>query len=552
LSRASRNVLIALIILVCIGTGLWGYASDSWREPDDTGDESAYLDQAAWIAEHGGPIGFLKLCYTGRFPHFAANPLLPATASAFAERDLHFVRPARLFKAVLTTLSLIALFLLTARLAGWERAAWLVLLLVLSRNWLNKSAVFTIDPIIYAMIFVDWLLIAGLWKPKGRWLWAGALFGLSLMAKGTSWLMLGGLIAAAILRLVFYKDRFTLLRSRGMWLNGALFLAGFLALSSPYTLNTVLRGEFLDRYVPFAALWRDRPGQDERVDEVSEGAADYFRTRGPVAAAKRLAWGMTRMAPRFAGVFACSKEAPKPIWLGTVFLSAAFVALALWRIARYAPPWVRWVTICFLGVGFLLHSWWAAVTYASRFAATFGPVLAWFAAEGIAVTLDRKRAVRAWAVHAAAVVALAALLVSNGRRLPASPAETIPLEPDYQRLMTWYDENVVTEERVCIHTFKLGWRFRFVWMLGDTRWSDLPPFEDYEAFMNFADESDAAYFIVIRDAVALREPLLGAYFADDPETGLRLKAPLPGWRRIFADEDGVTDYICYERKRGEP
>ena len=39
--------LIVLTLALCILTGIWGYCHECSREPDDTGDESAYLSESA-------------------------------------------------------------------------------------------------------------------------------------------------------------------------------------------------------------------------------------------------------------------------------------------------------------------------------------------------------------------------------------------------------------------------------------------------------------------------------------------------------------------------
>ena len=164
--------------------------------------------------------------FRGAISRQGTYPLLAVAASPFASRDLAFIRPARLFKSALTALALIGIFLVTGRLTSWDRGAWLVAMIALSRNWLGKAGVFTIDPIIYALIFLAWLLIAGLWRPKGRWLWAGAAFGLAWMAKGTALLLLAGLIGAVAWRLAFGRDRIRLLSSARFWMAGVSVRGG--------------------------------------------------------------------------------------------------------------------------------------------------------------------------------------------------------------------------------------------------------------------------------------------------------------------------------------
>ena len=331
--------LIVLTLALCILTGVWGYCRECSREPDDSGDESAYLSESAWIAEHGGIRGYLRLCFQGRYQQTGTYPLLAVAASPFASRDLAFIRPARLFKSALTTLALVGIFLVTGRLTSWDRGAWLVAMIALSRNWLGKAGVFTIDPIIYALIFLAWTLIAGLWRPKGRWLWAGAAFGLAWMAKGTALLLLAGLIGAVAWRLAFGRDRLRLLKSARFWMAGVLFAAGMAVTAAPLLVQTTLASRSenpLTRYLP-NGLWMDSWSQRLEInpESASQGMTGFFQRHGLAGAAKRLILGMVHQAPRFVGVFAIDKEAPKAPWVLTLVCNALWVLTVLPSSSRW-------------------------------------------------------------------------------------------------------------------------------------------------------------------------------------------------------------------------
>lgn len=564
----SSSRLIVLTLALCILTGVWGYCHECSREPDDTGDESAYLSESAWIAEHGGICGYLRLCSQGRYQQTGTYPLLAVAASPFASRDLAFIRPARLFKSALTALALVGLFLVAGWRTSWDRGAWLVAMIALSRNWLGKAGVFTIDPIIYALIFPAWLLIAGLWRPNGRWLWAGAAFGLAWMAKGTALLLLAGLIGAVAWRLAFGRDRLRLLSSARFWIAGALFAAGMAVTAAPLLMQTTLasRSESaLTRYLP-AGLWLDSWSQRLEInpERASQGMSGYLQRHGLMGAAKRLVQGMADQAPRFAGVFAIDKEAPKTLWVLTLACSAVLFALAVRGLLRERDSWARSYTILFVLAGFLLYSWFSAISYASRFAATFGPVFAWYAAAEVEPLL-RRLAERGWAARpelgeavprrvlaGIIVLLIVCLVISNGKRLPASAREPLPLKPDYAKLMAWYDQNVVRTGAVCIHTMDLGWRFRFLWLLPPSRGVAMRLAPDFAAFMAWADKVNAEYLLLARPALEYADflkPAFGAFIRDDPTAGLVQIAPIPGWQRVMEDRAGVCDYLIYRRQR---
>ena len=233
-------------------------------------------------------------------------------------------------------------------------------------------------------------------------------------------------------------------------------------------------------------------------------------------------------------------------------------------IVSEQDSWARSYTILFVLAGFLLYSWFSAITYASRFAATFGPVIAWYAAAELALLL-RRLAERRWptrpelreAVPRRVVAGIIALLIlclviSNGNRLPASPREPLPLKPDYAKLMAWYDQNVARTGAVCVHTMDLGWRFRFLWLLRPSRAVAMPKAPDFAGFMAWADKVEADYLLLARPAleyVDFLKPPLGDFIRDDETAGLVQVAPIPGWQLVMEDEDGVCDYLIYQRRR---
>ena len=273
---------------------------------------------------------------------------------------------------------------------------------------------------------------------------------------------------------------------------------------------------------------------------------------------------MSEQAPRFAGVFAIDKESPKALWVLTLICSAGLFALAVRGIVREQDSWARSYTILFVLAGFLLYSWFSAITYASRFAATFGPVFAWYAAAELQPLL-RRLAERRWAarpelreaVPRRAVAGIIALLilclaVSNGKRLPADPREPLPLKPDYAKLMSWYDQNVARTGAVCIHTMDLGWRFRFLWLLRPSRAVAMRKAPDFAGFMAWADKVRADYLLLARPAPEYADFLklpLGDFIRDDAAAGLVQTAPIPGWQPVMEDRDGVCDYLIYRRQR---
>jgi hypothetical protein len=118
--------------------------------------------------------------------------------------------------------------------------------------------------------------------------------------------------------------------------------------------------------------------------------------------------------------------------------------------------------------------------------------------------------------------------------------------------MTWYDQNVARTGAVCVHTMDLGWRFRFLWLLGPSHAIKMPKAPDFASFVTWSDKVGAEYLLLARPAPEYADflrPSLGGYIRDDPAAGLVQTAPIPGWRRVMEDRDGVCDYLIYQRQR---
>jgi len=402
------------------------------------------------------------------------------------------------------------------------------------------------------------------------------------MAKGTALLLLAGLIGAVAWRLAFGRDRLRLLRSARFWMAGILFAAGMAVTAAPLLVQTTLASHSesaLTRYLP-AGLWMDSWSQrlETNPERASQEMSGFLQRHGVAGAGERLVRGMISQAPRFAGVFSIDKESPRALWVLTLICSAVLFALAVRGIVREPAlrssaasaggeeqdRWARLYTILFILAGFLLYSWFSAITYASRFAATFGPVFAWYAAAELQSLLRRlaercrperpelHEAVPRHVLRWILMLLCFCLFLSNGTRLPANPREPLPLKPDYAKLMSWYDQNVARTGAACIHTMDLGWRFRFLWLLPPSRAVQMPIAPDFDAFQAWADKAGAEYLLLARPAPEYADflkPTLGDFIRDDANTGMVQIAPIPGWQLVMSDRDGVCDYLIYQRQR---
>ena len=282
-------------------------------------------------------------------------------------------------------------------------------------------------------------------------------------------------------------------------------------------------------------------------------------------AAKRLIQGMGEQAPRFVGVFAIDKEAPKALWVLTLACSAVLFALAVRGMVREQDSWTRLYTILFVLAGFLLYSWFSAITYASRFAATFGPVFAWYAAAEIQPLLRQLAECRwparpelhegrPWGAH------------RRGHRRPADPLPghqqwkspaRAPKRAAAAEAGLREAHGLVRSERGA-HRRSLhphdGSRLAIPVPLAaaPVRALQMPKAPGFAGFMAWADKARADYLLLARPAPEYADflkPTLGGFIRDDPAAGLVQIAPIPGWQLVMEDGDGVCDYLIYQRRR---
>ena len=563
--RERIALLLAAALILCVFGGTTLIESRGLPLADDS-DEPAYFDEACSIAEHGGAAGFVRECFKGRYPYDNRHPLVQLAVSPWARRSVGSARPMRATKVVLALVGAGILFVICARMISLPASLAVFALLLVSRNWFMKTRVLCAEPVVYALFFVAWALISGLWKPRGRWLWAGLFAGAAWMAKGTAVLLLAALPPAAIAWL--------LLRRFGVWPRpteagqvargraAALFCLGFLLVSLPLLYrNTVCFGNPLHNRNS-QLMWADdwsahllTPGQKA---EKPLTAWVYFRTHSVATMARRMGRGIVKQTPRLFGALAAHPSSAGPAYPITLVLSACIVALGLAWTARNLLTWAGLYTMLLVGTGFLLFAWYSPVTYSSRFAATFAAVLAVQAARadfrptrGI---LKRLRKSAPWPAVALAAGASALMLARLPASIPKARQKSLPMTPEFRFLLDWYEREAVPEHAVCFETPYLGPRYGFHWLLGDSvAIHPIPPVAYFAALLARMDAAGARYLVIERDSLAERRRILDNYFGCDSTGQLIVKRAPPGWSIYKDDPFPPRDFVILRRESpGKP
>lgn len=557
-ARAALWLGVALVVLF----GVAAYSESLWLPPVDDSDEAAYFDEACWIAEHGGALAFPSLCLRGEYPYDNRHPLTAWAVSPWAKRSLDAVRPMRAAKAFMAACAVALTLFACRRMMPPLPALAVTALLAVSQNWFMKSRVVCVEPMIYALFFLSWALVSGLWRPPARWLWAGLAMGATYFAKGTAGILLLALPVALVIHAAI--GHFTATkepappRRRVDWRPWALFLVGFILCAGLLLARNSVRfgAPFYNRNS--ALMWADDDGAQHWTPE--QRAANpltlrsYLQRHSLGDIAERLGGGIVKQAPRFMGALAVDASSGAVARGATLLLSAAVVLLGLLIALRRWRTWEGVYTIVLVGSGFLLFAWHAPITSASRFAATLAPpcvALAFIAPPPLPATwLDR---LRRWAVPAMFGIVLLALLFffarTDWRRLGA-PTGAPPTTPEYRFLLDWLRQHCVAEGNACCESPFLAPRYPLRWLLPTSApLTDVPPYPGFAALQERMDAEGARYLIVERDSMRDRWPVFRDHFDVSPDGGLVVKSLPKGWRVSASDPVAPCDFVILERER---
>jgi len=537
------------------------YSAAMASAPTEDSDEPGYMDEACWIAEHGGVPGFARACVKGEYPFYQRHPLVNVIASPWAGRSLDRLRPARAAKAAASVAALAMIMAGVWRMAGPAAGVGLAALVAVSNNWFAKGPILTAEPVVYGPFFLMWAFMAGKLKPRGRWFWAGAMWGLAYMTKGTALAALAALpVAWAAWALVRRRsaDAAPLRKSwRPLAIAAAGFVAGAVVCAWPLLARNAVRfGNPLSNLasdVMWLDSWAEHVPLYEDPDAPRPTPWSYLRTHSAAQIARRAVFGLRMQTPRLLGGVASDPAFGRPVWAATLALSAALVVLGLAAAARERASWAGVFTLCLTGVGFALFVWYAYISYASRFVATFAPILAACAVADRPKLARLPRIPQAWRTRAAAAAACAAVaLMALHTRwdhvgLPRGP---VPTTPEFRFLLDWHRDKVVAERAVCFQTPYLAPRFAMEWLLDPKDMIfQVPLLDSFDRLQRYMDARRAKYLVVERDSLRERLELLSEYFEITPDNALRVKAVPPGWAVATIDPYLPLDFVILERLR---
>lgn len=545
LRLARWGALVCAIVLAAL-CGLSAYARSNANLP--WLDECNYLHEACWIAENGGAGGFVREVFRGGYPFDSRNPGLPLLGSFVTERSLAGVRPFRVLTAVLTTVALAGLYLLLARAAGWKAGLFAVAVLAGSNVWFNTTAILGVEPFVYLPYAAAWMLLAGWWKPRWRWFWAGLCAGLAYSFKGTTNVLALAAGCALICEMLarWREDRAALHAKLkpAAWSLSAFVLGG-LAGAWPVLLNHTLRYGSPWQKKNTDVFWMD--SYEQRLSGGTFTPFEYLRTHGLGEVFERLCAGLLQQGGHLWDTVADSG----PWWH---VLAPVMLVLAAYGLCSDHDRWRRNVSLALALLFVVLFAWWARFGNVERFTGNIGSLIALYTVVGARGLMRRGAGFKRWRLGITSGL-LCLLLLGAGWRLAqgiqirelAMPPQPLQPPASYANLRGWFMEHAVTRRELTLVPGYFRPRHDLFWLLPQPHAIALmPPVEDYSAFMRWADECRARWLIIEANSWRDREILLAPYLQTNSQGGLYFA--LPGWQLVALDESQPQPaYLIYTR-----
>lgn len=556
-SSALRRSLRRLRLLAPLAVGalallaaLSGYARSANAIP--WLDECNYLNEANWIAEHGGPLGFLSESLRGNYPFDSRTPGLPLLGSLATQRSLAGVRPFRALNAALAFAALLGLYYLLKQAAGWRVGLFAVAVLSASGVWFDTTAILGVEPFVYLPFAAAWLLLSGWWQPKGRWFWAGLAVGLAYFFKGTANVLYMALALAGMLEILQRLRAGSAAEVPGAWWRTRLSATGLFALGAllgagPVWLNNLVRygNPFFNKNA--RVLWMD--AYDQRLADGGDFSfLGYLRTHSLRACIERLSAGL---AVQWENLLNTLGSAALPWSL----VASVLLVLAVYGICADRIRWRRNVSLALVVLFVLLFAWWSRFGNVERFTGTLGPLLALYAALGAHRLLRRvPKAKRMRLPTACAALLLFTLNAGwgmaqgiRGGDLPP-PSQSLQPPESYANLHAWLLEHAVKRGELTLVPGYFRPKHDLFWLLPQPMALALvPPALDYNAFSTWCAVNRARWLVIETNSWRDREALLAPYARTTEQGGVIFT--LPGWKLAGVDATHAQPaYLIYERE----
>ncbi len=494
------------------------------------------------------------------------QPLYPALMSLFAEREWAYFTRAKLLSLGLGLAVLIAVFVLTARLANADVALLATLLVAVGERFLHASSQVMVETLLTLLFFLTWYFVVSQTSEVSEnfgslpWTVAGLCAGLAYLAKGTGQLLL---IAVVLTAVITHRRR--ALTHRPLW---AFVLAYFAVASVLLVYNARVYGNPFYNINTAHVMWLDT-WEEVRVADKSAlpTALTYLRTHSLGDVVRRewhglgVVWGdvVAALAPLRAGALKRFLDS----WWGVLAVAVALGGVALHRRRRPAVGQVGnfsreklTFTLTLFALSYGLFAWYAQVASGPRFWLPVVPIIAVFLAE-MAYSLGRDvplpARLKPWA-YGAVYAGLGAWLLALGAayvpHLLDDPfASDRARNADVDAVLGWLAEGVAPGTVVIygpshsLPTWKYSDRLAFAEIP-----SDLAGWDGLQAYLH---QRGARWLILDSQMLVRRDTMLGGHFGTYGGQ-IYFKTPPAGWALAYPYRGVPCDQCIFKLLDVEP
>jgi hypothetical protein len=422
-------------------------------------DTAGYLENARIIHDNGGPLGWLRDCFTGKYPTVNQMPLYLIILSGFSFDTVNVLAWAKLITLCIGATGILATFLIARDRFGRAEAVFASALLAVNTAWLDHSTMVACEPLLGIFVMLTWYYLVMYWRGEKTGPQVGASAAFALLSKATAVLLLPVLLGVA-----FVKERRKAFRSRQLWLG---LMAGVLICLPLLVRNTIrFHSPFYSVTSAGKVVWVDDWSQAWTQEQrPPPGLFGYLRTHSVGRIANRLGRGAFQEAVYFivadGQTYPLNERLHRKAWPVGLFVLLMAAAALLKKEDRPAAL----IAAAIGAVFFLFFSWFLIKDI--RFIVPLVPMTLVLAARGARTLLERycrplhARAPEHALIALGLVIAFGSGVAAFARpNVPGDPTRVQHLPPGYFELHDWLDLHVGSHSTWMIG---LGQEYRYFW-----------------------------------------------------------------------------------------
>jgi len=547
-NNSAKVLALGLLLILFI---ISAYYSHSRNLVCAKKDQSAYMDTAIWLKEHGGAGSFLPLCWKGEYQEANRHPLYILFLSTFAAKDIRFFTKAKILTSIIAFIFFMVFFLTVKKELGFMVSAISTSLLITSNVFTQYLSFVTCEYTFITFTFLTWYFTAKGFDNNKLWIWGGFFNGLAYMSKASGQFFLLTFVLTFLIIGLKSGDLKINLKNKYFY----LYLIAFLAVSSPLLIRNVI--VYSNPFYNYnqKIMWLDNWEQHNSPELMNQaGMSSYFRTHSLESIALRFAVGFKKQGgiiiESFSGIFYN--------WIYyLIFILAIISVIKDKNLNR------KIYTLSLIVIIYMFNSFYAKITSGLRFYMPLTSILMVYS--GIGVDNSLELLTEKIALHKSPprrfyfIIFITLLSLINFRALKKKIVKTdfsknlleMYAYPDGDReLASWMktnlnDKDVILQIPPGLSPFTLSTFFSSY----KGQRINVYPLENFETLSNMIKVKQVTHVIITMQDDPVHpeyQKMLNAYLEGTLEKGLMVRAIPPGWNLVYSDSEPRTNFIVFK------